>query len=49
MTGPLAWDGFWSYWLRIFLFVAWIVVMFFAAVKALGRSEHDAHLTPSQA
>ena len=38
LTGPLAWDGFWSYWLRIAVFVAWTLVMFIAAMNAMGRT-----------
>jgi hypothetical protein len=47
MTGPLAWDGAWSYWLRISLFVLWIVVMYFAAAKEVKRSEINARLAPA--
>jgi hypothetical protein len=42
LTGPFAWDGFWSYWVRIGVFVAWTIVMFFAAVQAMGRTEKAA-------
>jgi hypothetical protein len=38
LAGPLAWDGFWSYWLRIGVFVAWTIVMFLAAMNAMGRT-----------
>ena len=38
LDGPFAWDGFWSYWVRIAVFVAWVVAMFFAALRAMGRS-----------
>jgi hypothetical protein len=37
LTGPFAWDGVWSYWLRICVFAAWTAVMVFAAAKAMGR------------
>lgn len=46
-TGPLAWDGLWSYWVRIGVFVAWIIVMFFAAKNALQRSEKEAEHSES--
>src|SRR5580698_1410803 len=38
LTGPFAWDGLWSYWIRIFLYIAWTIVMFIAAMNALGRT-----------
>jgi len=37
LTGPLAWDGFWSYWVRVGVFAAWTLVMFFAVMKAMER------------
>jgi hypothetical protein len=42
LTGPFAWDGLWSYWVRIFLYVAWTIVMFVAATNALGRTAESA-------
>jgi hypothetical protein len=39
MTGPFAWDGVWSYWVRIGTYVTWTAVMFGAAWKAMGRAE----------
>jgi hypothetical protein len=41
-TGPLAWDGFWSYWVRIGVFTTWTLVMFFAATGAMGRTARAA-------
>jgi hypothetical protein len=38
LTGPFAWDGIWSFWVRIWVFVAWTIVMFVAAMKAMPRS-----------
>ena len=38
LTGPLAWDGFWSYWVRVGVYVAWTIVMFYAALQAMGRT-----------
>lgn len=45
LSGPLAWDGWWSYWLRIAVFVAWTAVMFFAAWSAMKRSGHAVPVT----
>jgi hypothetical protein len=36
-TGPLAWDGAISFWLRIAAFTAYVVVMFFVLWAALRR------------
>lgn len=41
-TGPLAWDGLISYWLKISAFAVYLVVMFFvlrAAIKQQARDE----------
>jgi hypothetical protein len=50
LTGPLAWDGIWSFWVRIATYVAWTAVMFVAAMKALPRTsdvETPAGATPA--
>jgi len=39
LDGPLAWDGLWSFWVRIWTYVAWTVVMFLVAWKAMPRSD----------
>jgi hypothetical protein len=36
-TGPLAWDGFVSFWLRIGAFALYIAVMFFVVRAAIAR------------
>lgn len=38
-TGPLAWNGFISFWLRIVAFGLFIAVMFFVLRKAIKRQE----------
>lgn len=40
-TGPLAWDGMISFWLRNGAFAAFIVVMFFVLRKVLRRQAFD--------
>jgi hypothetical protein len=45
MTGPFAWDGLWSYWVRIFLYVTWTIVMFLAVMRAMGRTADTAIVT----
>ncbi|WP_063002649.1 hypothetical protein [Nocardia mikamii] len=39
--GPLAWDGFISFWLRNSAFAAFVVVMFFVVRAALQREARD--------
>jgi hypothetical protein len=34
-TGPLAWNGVLSFWIPVFVFVAWFVVMFWCIRRAL--------------
>ena len=46
LTGPLAWDGFWSYWVRIGVFTAWTIVMFFAVTKASVREVSTGYQCP---
>lgn len=41
-TGPLAWNGAISFWLRIGAYAVFLVVMFFAARAAVAREERDA-------
>lgn len=36
-TGPLAWDGLWSFWVRNGAYVAFVIVMFFVLRKAVYR------------
>jgi len=38
LTGPFAWDGTWSYWVRIGVYAAWTIVMFVAVMRAMGRT-----------
>lgn len=40
-TGPLAWDGFLSFWLRNGAFAAFVVVMFFVLRRAVVRQALD--------
>ncbi len=40
-TGPLAWDGLWSFWVRNGAFALFIVVMFFVARRAVLRQAVD--------
>ena len=42
LSGPLAWDGIWSFWIRIATYVAWTIVMFFVVLNAMSRSEEPA-------
>jgi hypothetical protein len=44
-TGPLAWDGVASFWLRNIAFGAFIVVMFFVLRSALHRQAVDEGVT----
>lgn len=36
-TGPLAWDGLWSFWVRNGAYVVFVIVMFFVLRKAVLR------------
>lgn len=36
-TGPLAWDGLWSFWVRNGAYVAFVLVMFFVLRRAVYR------------
>lgn len=40
-TGPLAWDGVWSFWVRNGAYVAFVVVMFFVLRRAVYRQAID--------
>jgi hypothetical protein len=40
-TGPLAWDGVWSFWVRNGAYVAFVVVMFFVLRRAVYRQAVD--------
>ena len=40
-TGPLAWDGVWSFWVRNGAYVAFVIVMFFVLRKAVYRQAVD--------
>jgi membrane protein implicated in regulation of membrane protease activity len=40
-TGPLAWNGFISFWLRIVSYGLYIVVMFFVLRGAIKRQEEQ--------
>ena len=40
-TGPLAWDGLWSFWVRNGAYVAFVIVMFFVLLKAVYRQAVD--------
>lgn len=40
-SGPLAWNGAVSFWLRIIAYAVFLVVMFFAVRAAIGREERD--------
>jgi hypothetical protein len=41
LTGPLAWNGFWSYWMRLSALVVYIVVMFFVVLGAVLRQKRE--------
>lgn len=45
-TGPLAWNGAVSFWLRNSAFVAFVVVMFFVLRGALARQEAEPETEP---
>ena len=40
-TGPLAWDGLWSFWVRNGVYAAFVVVMFFVLRRAVYRQAVD--------
>ncbi|WP_319428662.1 hypothetical protein [Mycobacterium sp. RTGN5] len=40
-TGPLAWDGLWSFWVRNGAYLAFVIVMFFVLRKAVYRQAVD--------
>ena len=37
LDGPFAWDGVWSFWVRILTYVAWTVVMFIVVRNAMEQ------------
>ena len=49
LTGPLAWDGAVSFYLRIGALVAWTIVMFFVCSGALKRVHSEAQAAPTAA
>lgn len=40
-TGPLAWDGLWSFWVRNGAYAAFVIVMFFVLRRAVYRQAVD--------
>ncbi|MCX2929225.1 hypothetical protein ORI20_02980 [Mycobacterium sp. CVI_P3] len=40
-TGPLAWDGLWSFWVRNVAYVVFVIVMFFVLRRAVYRQAVD--------
>ena len=40
-TGPLAWNGFVSFWLRVISYAAFLVVMFFVLRRAIAREQAE--------
>jgi hypothetical protein len=40
-TGPLAWDGWWSFWVRNGAYAAFVIVMFFVLRRAVYRQAVD--------
>jgi hypothetical protein len=38
LDGAFAWDGIWSYWVRLGVFAVWTIAMFFAVAKAMPRT-----------
>jgi hypothetical protein len=40
-TGPLAWDGLWSFWVRNGAYVAFVIIMFFVLRRAVYRQAVD--------
>lgn len=47
LTGPFAWDGLFSFWMRIGALVLWATVMFFAILGTIKREKADAKDFPS--
>ena len=41
-TGPFAWNGFVSFWVRNIAITAWITVMAVVLWRAMGRDHQDA-------
>lgn len=41
LSGPFAWDGLWSFWIRLGAVAAWGVVMFFVLWAAAGREKRE--------
>jgi hypothetical protein len=37
-TGPLAWDGLFTFWIPVGVFLAWFFVMFWAVRRAVTTS-----------
>jgi hypothetical protein len=47
LTGPFAWDGVWSFWVRLVAISLWGVVMFFVLWSAVRREKREeAALSP---
>lgn len=46
-TGPLAWNGFVSFWLRIGAFTAYLAVMFVVVRAAIQRQAEEEHVQPT--
>jgi hypothetical protein len=46
-TGPLAWDGVVSFWLRIGAFALYLAVMFFVVRAAIRRQATEQHTEPA--
>jgi len=42
LTGPLAWDGIWSFWVRLGAITLWAIVMFFVCWGAVSREKREA-------
>lgn len=41
LTGPFAWDGFWSFWVRTGAITLWGIVMFFVCWGAVTRQKRE--------
>ena len=48
-TGPLAWNGFISFWLRLGLFAAYIGVMFVVLRRAIAQEARELEVLPGDA
>lgn len=49
LDGPFAWDGLWSFWVRILTYVAWTVVMFVVVRNAMDHETAPAALATGEA